>query len=282
MEPEQPASGDDSRPPREPAAPASPLAAGEFEILILSLPEAAARRRLVHAQLDFPGMPSYRVLEAVDGSALDERALAAGYDEQAAIRHCGRPLTRPEIGCAMSHLAAYRTMLERNLPLALVMEDDALIGLHAMQVLRRLVRMIDPSRPEVVLLSRAGRTSAWGGRKVDRNHRLYRVHGANGAYGYLITQAAARTMLQALHPVRTPADDWRHLMRARIVQVFALVPYCIGIAALGENSHIGEDRFEAEGARTVGRWLRKYAYQKFIFQLFVKPLLRLRKHESTW
>lgn len=281
--PEKLPAGDDPRGASALARPGdAPPPADPFEILVLNLRQAVARRRLAHAQLDVPGMPPYRLIEAIDGAALDDKALAAAYDDQAAIRHAGRSLTRPEIGCAMSHLAAYRHIVERDLPFGVIVEDDALIGLHAMRVLRQLVRMIDPKLPQVVLLSRAGRYSAWGARKVDRIHRLYKAHEPNGAYGYLVTQAGARALLQALQPVFTAADNWRHLTRRRIVEVYCLIPYCIGIAALGEGSHIGEERFEVERPRTVGRWFRKYIYQKFIFQLLVKPLRRLRKHESTW
>jgi len=260
----------------------APLSPEVLQVFVLSLPRAEARRRLAHAQLDFPGLPAYRILDAIDGSALGERELKAGYDEQASIRHSGRPLTRPEIGCALSHLAACRAIVEARLPFGVVMEDDALLGLHAMQVLRRLVQIIDPARPEVVLLSRTGTYSMWGSRKLDRVHRLYRVPGGQGAFGYFVTQAAARAMLEALHPVHTTADDWRHLRRLKAVDVYCVVPYCVGIAALGERSHIGEERFSQEGARGLRRWLRKYLYRKFIYQLVVKPLLRLRKHESSW
>lgn len=263
-------------------APRPAPAARRIEILVISLEGAEARRRLMHAQLDLPGMPPHRILDAVDGRRLDAAQLAALHDPAAARRHAGRALTRPEIGCALSHLAAYRHIAEQGLQVALVLEDDALLGRQFLGLLDRLVPLMDPAQPQAILLSHVERFSGWGPRRVDKIHCLYRPYLAYGAHAYLITLAGARAMLSALQPVRTVADDWRYFMKAGVLQVSALIPYAVGTAPLADASQIGDERFAEPARRGMRRWVRKYLWQKFLFQLFVKPVMRLRRHESTW
>lgn len=257
------------------------IAPTDLRILVISLENAASRRRLMSAQLESPNMPPYSWIDAVDGRALDPARRSTIYDETAAARH-NRPLTPPEIGCAASHLAAYRRMVDENLPVALVLEDDALLGHQSLQAIARVLSHVDPELPEAILLSHVGRYSAWRGRRLDKLHRLYRPYSAYGAHAYLITLAGARAMLAALQPIRTVADDWRHFMRTGILDVRAVVPYPVGTTPGAGISQIGSERFAGEQRRGLARWLRKYLWQKFLFQLVVKPALRLKAQPSTW
>src|SRR3954471_18563713 len=96
----------------------------------------------MQAQLDVAGMPPHRFVDALEGAALTPDQLAELYDGITARLVCG-PLTLPEIGCAASHLAAYRLVVGKRMPLAVVLEDDALLGVKFVSVLERLVGTID-------------------------------------------------------------------------------------------------------------------------------------------
>ena len=249
-------------------------------ILVISLPEALARRRLMQAQLELPGMPPYRLIDAVDGKRLDPAQLNNIYDDAAARHRMGRSLTAGEIGCAASHLAVYRRMVADATGVAVILEDDALLGSQFLTVLERLLPTVDPGRPQAILLSHVVRYSAWGGRRVDTIHSLYRPYEAYGAHAYLITIAGARAMLAAFRRVAAVGDDWIQYMRAKIIDVQALVPYLVGTSVLATRSQIGEHTSPANHP-LVG-WVRKYLWGKFVFQLAVKPALRLRRQEQTW
>jgi glycosyl transferase, family 25 len=251
-------------------------------ILVISLRGAEDRRRLMRAQLEVPAMPRHYIVDGVNGRDLPDVDLARLYDRAAALRDSGRELTRSEVGCALSHLDAYRQIDTQALPVALVLEDDALLGHQLLKVVDRLLPMIDPSKPEIVLLSHIGRSYGWGTERVDKTHRLVRPYIAHGAHGYLITRAAACAMLAALQPVRVAADDWGYFVRARVVSVRALIPYAIGTAPLAADSQIGDERYALQARTGWRRLVRKYLWQKGIFQLLVKPVLRIKKHESSW
>ena len=250
-------------------------------ILVISLPEALARRRLMQAQLELPGMPPYRVIDAVDGKRLDQAKLNNIYDDAAARRRMGRSLTPGEIGCAASHLDVYRRMVADATGAAVILEDDALLGSQFLMVLDRLLATVDPDRPQAILLSHVVRYSAWGGRRVDKIHSLYRPYEAYGAHAYLITVAGARAMLAAFRRVAAVGDDWIQHMRAKIIDVHALVPYLVGTSVLSARSQIGERDASPAHHPLVG-WVRKYVWGKLVFQLAVKPALRLRRQEQTW
>ncbi len=258
------------------------VALEQMRAVIISLGQAVKRQRLMTAQLDWPGMPGYEFLDAVDGRLLDSEQRGSLYDETAAINH-KRALTAPEIGCAESHLTAYRRILEQDLPAALILEDDALLGHQFSQVLERLLPVLEPDQPQVILLSHVPRYSAWGGLRLDKLHRLYRPYRAYGAHAYLITRAGAQAMLEILRPIHTVADDWIYVMRSGRVTVRAVVPYPVGTMPAAKDSQIGNERFKA-AKKGFGftRWIHKYLWMKLLFQLIGKPLLRLKKQDSTW
>ena len=248
-------------------------------IFLISLPDARERRRLMLAQLELPGMPPYQVIDGVDGRRLSAAELAQIYDAAAAQRRFGRDLTPGEIGCAASHFVAYRRMVAERIGVALILEDDALLGNQFLAVLERLVSRVDPGRPEAILLSHVVRYSAWGARRIDKIHRLCRPYEAYGGHAYLITMVGAQAMLSAYRRIVTVGDDWRQYIKAGVIKVSALVPYAVGTSPIANRSQIGERDSEVP---RLARWLQKYLWGKFIFQLFVKPVLRLHRQEQTW
>ena len=250
--------------------------------LIINLPQAEGRRRLMLAQLDQPGMPRHEFVPGVDGRKLSDSELATSYDRERARIDFGRELTRGELGCALGHVAAYRAIIERELPIALVLEDDAVIGHQFLMVLERLLPRIDVTEKKVVLLSHVGRYSAWGGERIDKHHWLYRPYTAWGGHAYLATLPAAKALLGAQQPVHVMPDSWMYFLRNRVVDVRGLVPYCVGTAPLAADSTVGGAGERSIRQRGWRRFLRKYLWQKFIFQLVVKPALRLRTQPSTW
>ena len=253
-----------------------------LEALVVNLPQAEGRRRLMQAQLEQPGMPRYKLVPGVDGRKLADSDLPSIYDREKTKSDFGRELTRGELGCALGHVAAHREIIARGLPVALVFEDDAVIGHQFLMVLERLLPKMNLAKAEVVLLSHVGRYSAWGGRRVDKHHWLYKPYTAWGGHAYLATLPAAKALLASQEPVHVMPDSWMYFYRSGVVDVRGLVPYCVGTAPLAASSMIGHDRDELNRKRGLRRWFRKYVWGKFIFQLVVKPALRLWKQPSTW
>jgi glycosyl transferase family 25 len=123
-----------------------------------------------------------------------------------------RRLTPGQIGCALSHLAIYKIMVERNIPHAFIVEDDVVLPTKICQILENL-------RP---YFSDAGviQLHNWGGGEEYSNHMSVRIPGNMLLYypmrasdlgstsAYIIGAKAARGILAANYPVRVTADSW--------------------------------------------------------------------------
>ena len=67
---------------------------------------------------------AFERLDAVNGWAMDEGAVAAVYDAGENARRGKYPLVRPEIGCYLSHVEAWRRIAEGEAEGGFVFEDD--------------------------------------------------------------------------------------------------------------------------------------------------------------
>jgi Glycosyltransferase family 25 (LPS biosynthesis protein) len=86
-------------------------------VYVLSLARAAERRRAITTHLDRRAI-AYEVLDGVDGRELSDEQVAELVLPEA-------NLSRGMIGCNLSHIAAYRRLVESDRDVALVLEDDA-------------------------------------------------------------------------------------------------------------------------------------------------------------
>lgn len=105
-----------------------------MEIIVLSMKGATERQRSMEQQLTRLKLP-YRMMEATDARQLTEAELAEWCDLET-CRERGFPIGG--IGCAISHLRAFRLIAEERIPTALVLEDDAQISDHLPELLRRI------------------------------------------------------------------------------------------------------------------------------------------------
>ena len=193
---------------------------------VISLPEDADRRRAVEGQLRNLGLP-HEVLAAVNGKLLSSDDRRNNYDELRFVRNEGRSALPGELGCALSHIEAYRLVVERKLPYALILEDDAWLNPNVPELLQAIERRYSPREESVFLLT-------WfntiGSRRLSPLWSSYHVADVKSAYcahGYVVSNAAAEALVKALHPVRHLADCWNWLRRHRVVRVLAVVPTCI-------------------------------------------------------
>lgn len=171
--------------------------------------------------IDFERFP------AVDGSALtneDRKQVMARFHARMA-RH--NPLTKGEIGCALSHAAIWRKMIEGRISAALILEDDVHLSDKFKRALDRVVESMDVTRPQVYLFF-DGRLNQFSG--LDdasefieqlKGRRLKRVWCSEA---YVVTLPAARNMLRANYPVVTPIDWWGRWARRGLIEVYRVHP----------------------------------------------------------
>lgn len=174
---------------------------------VISLEAARDRRDFVARGFAELGL-GFETIDAVDGSRLtaDDRLR---YSQWRSLFHVGRGLTAGELGCALSHLGAYRRMVEEQIPEVVILEDDV-------QPTRDLLALLGaptsfPGDWDVVNfdpLFRSGGPTPVGDPLLDGKYRVctYRRN-PYGAACYRIRLAAARRLLDVAYPVRMTADD---------------------------------------------------------------------------
>lgn len=185
--------------------PAEQRAREQIPVIVISLPDAAARRRAVTDQLDRLGL-TYRVFDAVDGRRLSDehRALVDPCWRQ---KRRGEALRPTEIGCALSHALVYRLVLEEEFDDCIVLEDDARLTPAFARLARRDIDL--PAGVDLVTLHYYRNQFVQRGRHADLGDgfRVYRPFGRLlGTCAYYVTRRGATELFRAGLPVWTQAD----------------------------------------------------------------------------
>lgn len=136
-------------------------------------------------------------------------------------------LTPGEIGCALSHLKIYQTMIDENIPYALVFEDDIVFSdLVTSEILNDLERFIK-NRPADKSTVLALFDSNFKGKIVQKiNTEISIRKPVNGfcAHAYLINLEAAKNILHIQTPVKFEIDAWKHYIYLHQLTLFCTTP----------------------------------------------------------
>lgn len=194
----------------EPEAPPAHAAHQEISIFVVSLARATDRRAAMARHLQDMGL-SFEITDAVDGRALSKTELDK-------LMNCaeGVSLSPGDVGCYLSHINIYRQMVDRNIPLALVLEDDASLSPSFAPLLRDGLKNVDFD----ICFVDSWFVGIEGRIYYDPNDRLDLGAGfsacrfappPHGTHAYLITNAAARTRLSLALPIVESIDWYRTL-----------------------------------------------------------------------
>lgn len=231
---------------------------------MLTLQDAGARRAALCARLDGFGL-DYELFFGIDGRNGLPARWEAHVDRAAAAARMRRRMTDGELACALSHQQIYRTIVERDLPAAVILEDDALIG----PAFDAFLRMEDPEREDLLMLDHsAGRLYPFRWRRTPDGRRAYRFgRTPDLTTGYLLTYAGARWIRTRSQPVAGVADWPCDISQ---MNAAALVPRLVDHPAASQNYSVlathrdDSRRHRLESAKSPSRrltaayWKRKW------------------------
>jgi hypothetical protein len=179
----------------------------DLPVVAINLPHRTDRWQTLSRRMSAAGLTKLIRAPAIEGARLSDSQIAAllrspadGIDE-APRSHL--TLTRPAIGCFLSHLAVWRWVLSTNLARVLVLEDDAAPAPHYSPA---RFRSVVASIPEAIGLVFLGRIIMGGLADRPEGSDLARIYYFNGTFAYLITPAACETLLQHLLPPHSHID----------------------------------------------------------------------------
>lgn len=246
-------------------------------VFVINLPESTDRRARITAQLAMLGITPI-ILPAKRGVAADLDG--SGYGRLRRRLFYGRDLMAGEYGCARSQLAVYQYMIDNNISEALVLEDDALVDAaqlaDILAALKACVEKIGPFYDFIRFLDEE--KARWHARRIVRllpEVHLYRpFKQTGGAYGYLVTQKAARRLLKMGATLWRPVDTMHAQAWMSGLQVFSISPSPIK-PDHDIDSTIGDFRFDKKSQLTS--WQRAvYPLTRLVYKLTDGGMSRLR------
>nr|CDS57535.1 hypothetical protein SYMBAF_200005 [Serratia symbiotica] len=105
-------------------------------------------------------------------------------------------VTKGEVGCALSHLKAYRKLIDSNNEVALVIEDDVIIPSNLKNIINEIVNRNDDEKKLVTLLSKVNKYINKPVYELSNGQGVFRTIDAAFAHGYIIKQICGKKTLR--------------------------------------------------------------------------------------
>ncbi len=217
----------------------------QIPCFVVNLATATKRRAAMQTLLEQHHItPTW--FDAVDGRIMSEQVIASHFNAAKAELAYG-PMVRAEIGTTLSHLGIYRQIVEKNIPCAVILEDDILLAQDFAELLQvegpqSLATVFKSEQAVMVQLTHVMRAYRQGAITLGAR-QIVRPHG--GVWltsGYFITRAAAQNLLRVMYPVWMVADHWRCFEREGLLELYALTPNTVWESELSLVSDIAPDR----------------------------------------
>ena len=226
-----------------------------LQVLVISLQRSPERRSKVAGELGRTNL-RWSFLDAVDGRRLDLGTVP--YSVRKVERLLGFGLTRSEIGCYMSHMAAWRACVERNEP-TLVLEDDFVLQPHLHEVLHTLLTRCTDW--EMVRLQALIETEDQLVREFDTFRLVRNTGDPLASTAYLVQPNAAKRLLEASTEIYEPLDHFIEHLSKHGVEMLAVKPYPVIVRDLRPTASTITDRPErrpVRGWRKIARSLHRW------------------------
>ena len=179
----------------------------DLPVIAINLPRRVDRWETLCRRLNAAGLTRPMRAPAIDGMHLPEAHIAALMGshgksiDEAPGSHLS--LTRPAVGCFLSHLAIWRRLIDENLPRALILEDDAApTAVCSGEKLQSAVASIPDDAglvfPGLIIMGGLADRPAVSG--------LARIYYFNGTFAYFVTPAMCQRLLRCVLPLRSHID----------------------------------------------------------------------------
>lgn len=177
-------------------------------IVVINLAHRTDRWQAISTRMAQGGLDNLIKMPAVEGAKLAGDSIEALVGRSAQDVE-GPPrshltLTRPAIGCSLSHLAIWQWVIASGHQRVLVFEDDAQLapGYDA----ARFAKFVASLGPEHGLVFPGQIIMAGLADRPEGNTPLARLYYFNGTFAYLITRGTCRFLLDRLLPLKAHID----------------------------------------------------------------------------
>ena len=219
-----------------------------MKVFVLSLASDVKKRAVFERHFSCTKL-SFSFFDGVDGQELCRKPSAS--DKLLYMPLEESCLTPGEIGCALGHFAIYREIVDKNIPFALVMEDDAYIAQSDVTDFLNFLDAYGDGVPKnsVILLTSNVQYSPLARTNLAGVYGCYKS--GNGTYGYLIDNEAARKLMTVVLPIRYEADFWKGLQYSAGIRIMVCKKsYVRNGDLLYTKSYIAHDRNKMKELRS--------------------------------
>lgn len=230
-------------------------------VLLISMERSAERRVQSTQALKSLGL-DYELVKAVDGSKLSDIEFAQAYNFKN-TPFFSSPLTRGEVGCYLSHLKCYDIMHKRNMPWALIMEDDMIPDEKLLNVLEQWHRF--PDDWEIIHLAPNIRNKPGAFKQDNLYHRTTLTKGCYiskyfpltyHTHLYLIKQQCLERLEHHLQPIRVPIDHALFDLRFSMNFPYAVYQYEHKLSKPYVGKLTGSSEIDSMGPRRLRETVR--------------------------
>ncbi|KAI7810654.1 procollagen galactosyltransferase 1 [Triplophysa rosa] len=209
-------------PPAEPSVYLSvpqkqPDKLGFNEVFMINLRKRSDRRERMLRSL-YEQEITCKIITAVDGKALNLSQIQAlgiemlpGYSDP----YHGRPLTKGEMGCFLSHYNVWNEIVDRGLNVSLVIEDDLRFEVFFKRRLQNLMREIETQGLDwdLIYIGRKRMQVEHPEKSVPKIHNLVVADYSYWTLAYMISLRGAQKLLRA-EPLKKmlPVDEFLPVM----------------------------------------------------------------------
>ncbi|MDA8855992.1 glycosyltransferase family 25 protein [Porticoccaceae bacterium] len=186
------------------------------QVFVINLDKSTDRMAKISKRLGELDIPFERI-SAVYGADLSQEEIDKYYCPELNKKNYRRPLGLGEIGCYISHIRAWKTIVDRKLSCALILEDDIMID----EGLGQLIKAISKSSNSfdvVKLYSKNNTPKLLDSMPFGEKHRLCRFKKIPiGNQGQLVSLSGATNLLNTYEKFGRPVDeDIQHWWEADI------------------------------------------------------------------
>lgn len=187
-----------------------------MKTFVINLDKNVSRLEAIRARLDQLNIPFER-FPAIYGRMLSPAEKRAHSNRFAWWCLRGQKMRDGELGCALSHLGVYKHIVEKKVPIALILEDDAKVYDCLPKVCEYVESNIDLDKSIVVQVANHTGLSF-------NDWRVVKIESALYSEGYVITNKAAEALLKANSPVCTPSDSWKYWSAKGFIELYQVFP----------------------------------------------------------
>ena len=174
----------------------------DLPVAVINLLHRTDKWQSVSSRMAAIGLNKLVKVPAVEGARLSLEAigplLGQSFERVEGPLQSHFTITRPAIGCFLSHLAIWRWTIAEKLPRVLIFEDDANPTANFDPARFRSVLNAMPNDARMVFL---GRIIMNGMADKHQGSDLARLYYFNGTFAYLITPAACQVLISRLLPM---------------------------------------------------------------------------------